>query len=67
MGKLTLDQLTKTKLSKNLVQNASTKKGGVGSTSSVEDLAADCHRLGSDKPRVGCDRLTGSCSPQSAW
>lgn len=65
MGKLTLDQLTKTKLSKNLVQNV-TKKGGVGATA-VEDLAADCHRLGSDKPRVGCDRLTGSCSPQSGW
>jgi|GEM_PF-5965438 len=63
MGKLTLDQLTKTKLSKNLVKNVSTKKGG----NAVESLEADCHRYGSDKPRVGCDRLTGSCSPQSGW
>lgn len=62
MGKLTLDQLTKTKLSKNLVKNA-TKKGGTA----VESLEANCHRYGSDKPTVGCDRLTGSCSPQSGW
>ena len=67
MGKLTLDQLTKTKLSNNLVKNVSTKKGGGAEVSSVESLEANCHRFGSDKPKVGCDRLTGSCSPQSGW
>ncbi len=57
MGKLKLDELKSTKLSKMLVQNASNIKGGLA--------AADCHLGKIVPPRVGCDRLTGSCSPMS--
>jgi len=68
MGKLNLDELKSTKLSKMLVQNAENIKGGV--------LAADCHNgvkgpirtvPSNPTPTIGCDRLTGSCSPQSGW
>lgn len=64
MGKLTLDQLRSTKLSKMLVQNANNIKGG--------SLAADCHDGKKDTIKLepitpGCDRLTGNCSPHSGW
>lgn len=60
MGKLKLEELKASKLSAKLVKNANLIKGGA--------LAADCHNgNGKDTIKVGCDRLTGSCTGMSGF